>query len=165
MRLTLVLALAFLCALAPIAVSASSWVYYDIREPKNQFVLEDSPASSAWMDAAGSAEFCARTEPYQCFKAGNFEFAVPRGFHGKEKEWMYGGVLYKVSGTSRRFILGRRYFTYFIERDFGSHRLRFLFTREAGLIAITTIGQAQSMVLILSGKCGYGASPLCHRSN
>lgn len=165
MRVVSILALLLLSSIAPMTASASSWVYYDIREPKNQFVLEDSPPRSAWMDVARSAQFCGREEPYICFRAGEFEFALPRGFKGKEMEWTYGGVSYKVSGTSRRHILGRQYFTYNIERQLGPHALRFHFTREAGVIAITTVGIAQGMFLILSGKCGYAAPSICYRSD
>lgn len=163
MRVKIFLALLFLTSIAPFSATAGSWVYYDIREPRNQFVLETSPARSAWMDIAGNAEFCPRNDVYLCFRAGDFEFAVPRGFKGIEKEWAYNGISYKVSGTSRRPILGRLYLTYFIERDLGQHRLRFHFTREAGLIAITTVGESQGMLLILGGKCGYGAPARCSK--
>lgn len=164
MRLTQV-ALFVLSASVPLAASARSWVYYDIREPKNQFVLESKPDRSAWLDMGGSAEFCGRDDPYLCFKAGDFQFAVPKGFSGKELEWTHDGVSYKVSGTTRRHILGRQYITYFIERELGQHRIRFLFTQEAGLIAITTVGATQGMVLILSEKCGYGAPSRCYKPN
>lgn len=165
MRLTLFIALVGLSSFVAAPAVASSWVYYDIREPRNQFLLEDSPPRSAWMDVAGSAEFCARDDSYLCFKAADFQFAVPKDFKGNETRWTYDGVSYEVSGVSRRYILGRRYLAYFIERELGPHKLRFLFTREAGLIAITTVGGSQGMILILAGKCGYGAPPLYYKSN
>ena len=161
----LILAMFLLSAIGPLTASARSWVYYDIREPKNQFVLESKPDRSAWLDIGGSAEFCGGMDLYLCFKAGDFHFAVPKGFIGKETEWTHDGTYYKVSGTSRRYILGRQYLTYFIERDLGAHRLRFLFTRDAGLIGITTVGANQGMVLILSKKCGYGAPARCYKAN
>jgi hypothetical protein len=164
MRLTLFAALLLLSSFAAMPAEASSWVYYDIREPRNQFMLEDSPPRSAWMDVVGSAHFCARDDSYLCFKAADFQFAVPTHFKGNETHWTYDGVSYEVSGTSRRYILGRRYLAYFIERELGPHKLRFLFTREAGLIAITTVGDSQGMILILAGKCGFGAPPLCYKS-
>lgn len=165
MRLILLFAVFLLSSIAPTVALARSWVYYDIREPKNQFVLENNPDRSAWLDIGGSAEFCGNDDPYLCFKAGDFQFAVPKRFGDKDAEWTYDNISYKVSGTSRRHILGKQYLTYFIERDLGQHRLRFLFTRETGLIAITTVGQAQGMVLILSEKCGFGAPLRCYKSN
>jgi hypothetical protein len=145
-----------------VAASERSWSYYDIREPKNQFVLQSNPNRSAWLDVGGAAEFCGLDDAYQCFMAGDFQFAVPKGFSGKEEKWDYRGISYKVAGTSRRQILGQKYVVYFVERNLGSHRLRFLFTREVGLIAIATIGEAQGMLLLLSEKCGYGAPSRCY---
>ena len=101
----------------------------------------------------------------QPVKAEGLQFAVPKVFRGKETDWTYNGISYKVSGTSRRYILGRQYVTYFIESDQGPHRLRFLFTLEAGLIGITTVGANQGMVLILSEKCGYGSPAQCYKAN
>src|SRR5262245_25279684 len=126
MRLMLLLAIFLSSSMGHTTALARSWLYYDIREPRNQFLLERNPDRSAWMDIGGSAEFCGGNDLYLCFKAGDFQFAVPKGFKGKETEWTYDGILYKVSGTSRRHILGRQYVTYFVERNFGSHRLRFL---------------------------------------
>ena len=147
-----------------LTASARSWTYYDIREPRNQFVLERNPDRSAWMDSSDGAEFCGGNDLYWCFKAGDFQFAVPKGFRGKETEWTYDEVTYKLMGTSHRYILGQKYTMYFIERDFDQLRLRFLFTLESGLIGITTVGTNQGMVLILSGKCGFGASAQCYKA-
>jgi len=164
MRLILFLAVFLFSSVTSTTALARSWVYYDVREPKNQFVLESNPDRSAWLDIGGSAEFCGGKDPYLCFRAGDFQFAVPKGFRGKEVEWTHEGTLYQVSGMSRRYILGQQYMVYFIERDLGQHRLRFLYSRETGLIAITTVGAAQGMVLMLSEKCGYGAPPRCYKS-
>lgn len=162
--MTLLVALLIFLSVCPVTVSARSWIYYDIREPRNQFVLETNPNRSAWMDNGGSAEFCGRTDRYLCYKVEDFQFAVPKGFSGKEIEWSHSGITYKVAGTSRRYILGQKYTTYFIERDLDQHRLRFLFTLESGLIGITTVGANQGMVLILSEKCGYGAPARCYKA-
>lgn len=164
MRVALSLALLLFSTSASAVSPAASWTYFDIKEPKNQFLLQQSPDSSAWIHLVGPAEFCPRTGPFLCFKAGEFQFAVPRGFAGKETEWTYDGVRYSVSGTGHRVVLGRKYLFYFIERDLGEHRLQFLFTREAGLIGIATIGKSHGMMLISSEKCGFGAPASCHRT-
>lgn len=164
MRIISILAALILLPICTLTASAHSWTYYDIREPKNQFVLENNPDRSAWMDSGDSAEFCGNDDPYMCFRAGDFQFAVPKGFRGKETEWNHGAITYKVTGATRRYILGRQYTTYFIERDLGEHRLRFLFTLESGLIGISTVGANQGMVLILSEKCGYGAPTHCYKA-
>lgn len=153
-----------LLAIGPMAASAQSWTYYDIRDPRNQFVLERKPDRSAWMDIGGSAEFCGGNDLLLCFKAGEFQFAVPKGFSGQQSEWTYDGISYKVSGANRRYILGQKYTTYSIERDLDSKRLRFLYSPESGLIAITTVGVNQGMLLILSEKCGYGAPAHCYQT-
>lgn len=143
---------------------AESWIYHDIREPRNQLILEASPPRSVWMDVAGSADFCGGKTKFWCFAAGDLRFAVPKGFSGKQQEWTYDGTLYKLAGVSRRHILGRQYLTYFIEADLSPYKMRFHYTREAGLIAISTVGESQGMLLILSEKCGYAASSKCGKS-
>lgn len=164
MRIMSFMVVLMLLSVCTLNASARSWTYYDIREPRNQFVLESNPGRSAWMDSGDSAEFCGGNDLYICFKAGDFQFAVPKRFTGKETEWAHDGIIYKVTGTTRRNILGRRYTTYFIERDLGAHKLRFLFTLDSGLIGITTVGTNQGMVLILSEKCGYGAPEHCYKT-
>lgn len=164
MRIISLLAVFALLSICTPRASARSWTYYDIREPRNQFVLERDPDRSAWMDSGENADFCGGNDQYLCFKSRDFQFAAPKGFKGKETEWTFDGIAYKVTGTTRRFILGRRYTTYFIERDLDSLRLRFLFTLESGLIGITTVGANQGMVLILSDKCGYGAPEHCYKA-
>ena len=67
MRLMFLLVALLSLLLGPLSAAARSWVYYDIREPKNQFVLESKPDRSAWLDIAGSAEFCGNNDLYQCF--------------------------------------------------------------------------------------------------
>ena len=142
---------------------AGAWVYYDVREPKQQFLLERDPDRSAWLDRVGEAKFCKEKAVYQCFNAENFKFAVPRRFTGEQTGWDFDGVSYRVTGTTRRQILGRMYTAYFIEQDLDSHRFRFVFTKEMGLIAITTIG-VSNMVLILGEKCGFAAPARCSKS-
>lgn len=79
------------------------------------------------------------------------------------ESWVYDNSKYTISGISNRSILGGKYLAYLIDSDFEVHKLRFIYTEEAGLIAITTIGEMQGMFLILAGKCGYAAPAACYR--
>ncbi|WP_131798441.1 hypothetical protein [Acidovorax sp. GW101-3H11] len=157
-------ALAAALALASPLACAEYWVYYDILHPNSQFVLETKPDRSAWVDVAGPVKYCQRGEGFQCFAAGDFRFAVPRGFTGTQQRWNLDGAAYEVTGTSRRQLLGRTYTTYFIETDIAQHRLRYLYTLEAGLIGIATVGKPERMQLMLGGKCGFGAPSDCTQS-
>lgn len=143
--------------------SAREWIYFDIKYPENQFLLNDSPQYSAWYHSVGDVEFCQKDSGFYCFNADNFKFAVPRKLNEYMESWVFDNVKYTVSEISNRSILGKKYLAYLIDSDFEVHKLRFIYTKEAGLIAITTIGEKQGMFLLLAGRCGYAASAACYR--
>lgn len=149
--------------LIPSVVGAKEWLYYDIKYPENQFLLSERPQQSAWHHSVGRVEFCSEKSEFYCFDAEGFKFAVPKKLNRHMESWIYENVKYTISGISNRSILGKKYFAYLIDRDFEAHKLRFIYTKEAGLIAITTIGEKQGMFLLLAGKCGYAASAACYR--
>lgn len=143
--------------------NAQDWIYYDIKYPKNQFLLNDNPQYSAWYHSVGNVEFCKKASGFYCFNADNFKFAVPKKLNGHMESWVFDNIKYSISGISNRSILGEKYLAYSIDSDFEVHKLRFIYTKEAGLIAITTIGEKQGMFLLLAGRCGYAASAACYR--
>ena len=143
--------------------AAQSWVYYDIRESKNQFLLQSNPHKSAWMDIEGDAEFCGKGDNMLCFKAEKFQFAVPRKPLEVGAEWLHNGNSYRVEEKGRRNLLGKTYSVFFIDTKFEKFHMRFVYSREAGLLAITTIHPTPGLLLILDGACGFGAPASCHR--
>lgn len=142
---------------------AENWLYYDIKYPENQFLLNDNPRYSAWYHSVGNVEFCPQTNGFYCFNADNFKFAVPKKLNRHMESWVFDNVKYTVSGISNRSILGKKYLTYLVDREFEAYNLRFIYTEEAGLIAITTIGEKQGIFLMLANKCGYAAPAACYR--
>lgn len=149
--------------LIPDDSSAREWLYFDIKYPENQFLLNDNPRYSAWYHSVGNVEFCQKASGFYCFNADNFKFAVPKKLNMHMESWVFDNIKYTISGISNRYILGKKYLAYLIDSDFEVHKLRFIYTKEAGLIAITTIGEKQGMFLLLAGKCGYAASAACYR--
>lgn len=149
--------------LIPSVASAKEWHYFDVKYPENQFLLNDNPQYSAWYHSVGNVEFCPKASGFYCFYADNFKFAVPKKLNRHMESWVFDDVKYTISGISNRSILGKKYFAYLIDSDFEAHKLRFIYTKEAGLIAITTIGEKQGMFLLLAGRCGYAASAACYR--
>lgn len=162
MRIVRVVLLIILFWMSEIAV-AQSWIYYDIREPGNQFLLQSEPNKSAWMDIEGDAEFCGWNSTTACFKANEFRFAVPKRSLEVGAEWTYDGSSYRVNGKRRLHLLGKVYSVYFIDAKFEKFQMRFVYSRDAGLIAITTIDPTPGLFLILDGACGFASSAKCRR--
>lgn len=153
-----------LLTVAQASAWGSTWTYYDIREPRNQFLLQRDPDGSAWVDVAEGAVFCTFQDKYLCFGTEKgFKFAIPRDFTGKEHEWSHDGATYTLVGTSRRKLFGRMYTTYLVETQMEALHVRFHFTREAGVIGITSTDTSRGLFLLLGERCGFGAPPSCYR--
>lgn len=149
-----------LSALLVTSVDAHSWIYSDIRNPRNQFLLEQNPNRSAWVDSERDAEFCAEDSGMLCFAAEDFRFAIPKGPLQTGARWRHDGVSYQLTDKGRREILGRVHMIHFVEANSGGHYMRFLFSAESGLIAITTV-DPPGLLLLLNSKCGFGAPLSC----
>lgn len=157
------LMLAFLLATSTIAW-ARSWVYYDARDPKSQFVLQRAPDRSAWLDIGGEATFCEKSSRMECFNAAGLRFAIPKILADDTIEWRHDGGSYRVVSKGRRRLLGRVYTIYLIDTELEQYQIRFIFSREAGLLGIATAKPKPGMFLLLDGSCGFGAPPSCRHA-
>lgn len=163
-RIKLYSATVFLCLLImPMAGWCESWLYYDINNPKNQFLISEKPPFGAWLDMAGEVKFCGHEESFKCFDAEGFRFAVPRNFKGKQKKWSHGGADYVFEGVSKISILGQVVSVFNIDSTIDSVEIRYFYTQNRGLIGFSRRGSGCSVVLILSQKCGFGSPVVCYR--
>jgi hypothetical protein len=140
------------------------WIYYDIRNSRNQFLLENHPDRSAWMDNEGNAKFCEKSSDMLCFKVNTFQFAIPKKSLDVGAEWQHDGISYKLAEKGRLDLLGKSYLVHFIDSKFEKYQMRFLFSIESGLIAITTVDPTPGLFLLLEGACGFGAPSSCRGS-
>jgi len=155
------LLLSLMLLAVPARAVARPWIYYDVRNPENQFLLEQSPDRSALIDIGGEAEFCDKNADLHCFKTDQIQFAIPKKLLEIGAEWQFDGISYKLSRKIRRSLLGRRHLIYFVDAKFEKYQMRFLFSQESGLIAITTIDPTPGLFLLLDGACGFGAPSSC----
>ena len=114
------------------------------------------------MDSEGDAKFCEKSDGVLCLRDVDFEFAVPKVPLHVGAQWKYNGIDYRIVGKGRRELLGKTYSIYFVDSIFEKKQMRFLFSTDSGLIAITTLDPA-GLLLILDGACGFGASANCRR--
>jgi hypothetical protein len=118
------------------------------------------------------------TKEYRCFsmlqaEKGEFkiEFAVKSTAIRAGDEWRIEDRIFKVKESLQLRFMGRSIEAFLIERNMlpnDKHRVRFLFSQEAGLIAMEfTRGSEEFMYqqrfLLLEQPCGFGAPPSCSR--
>lgn len=156
--------LILMLSLISFAAYGQSWLYFDLRNNSNQFVLTKNPNISAWMDVAREAHFCKQNDKFLCFNADGFKFAIPNKIKVKDHAWTYDDVSYSITSRASLVLLGKKHDVAYIEALSDELAIRFIFSQQSGLIGIIGLPPNENLLLILQQKCGFAAPKNCYKN-
>lgn len=143
------------------SIKAEQWQYIDPLYPDELFGITTEPNSFGINNLYLDAEICSVQDKYICIKTKGFSFYVPKKIEGKESSWTVNGITFKAHLMRDFRVLGVSEPLVYIIDSTGDHELRFLFSKERGLIAMGGSNKSKSRLFILSTACGFGANKTC----
>ncbi len=159
----------FLCLLAVGSAQANDWVYWDpYRSPSEVIRISDSPKTYAHYDLVEPWQPCgkesAAIDYRTCFIARSFWFGVPKTMKVGD-EWKINGSTFRVEMSQSLNLLGQPLGHSYVIQDItlGMH---YLYSNERGLIGMyQLINDGRAGILMIKGRCGFGANPACYDGN
>jgi hypothetical protein len=144
------------------AFAQQEWLYLDVLGSKNgQIILSAQYVESHKRTAA---QVCSTDAAFQCLDSAGFQFAYPRR-RTSERSWSWKGANYTVTGEEQRSLLGKPLFIVFIDQAIGgAKRMRFVYSKEQGLLAFSSYAKNPTPIFVLQGACGFGAPETCKSS-
>jgi hypothetical protein len=161
----LIITLAVLVLLLSSCVKADRHTYINIYSPMSMFIIDQAESSFNIVDRATEAKFCEKNDAYYCVTSVAFNFHVPKVKLALDKEWKVDGKVYEIVSRFRDGLGGFSGMVYIIERQEENTKLKFLYSRQAGLVGFGGVSKDSSAFYMLSSNCGFGHSQDCAEKN
>ena len=104
---------------------------------------------------------CKSSQKYMCIISTGFYIVFPIGKIYDGMSWEYGGRQFKVVKKTNRKLLGKMYMAFLIQYQEGSDKYWYLFSQEAGLLALGMLNHRAISTFILQEECGFASSSTC----
>lgn len=142
-------------------VHAQQWFYVDPIRPSDSFTIQTNPNAFGYIDLLHDATICDENSKYFCVVTKGFSFHVLKNLTKAVKGWSVDGIEYKSQLNERIQIFGLADEIYLIDRKEGDNTIRYLYSKNRGLIGIGGFTEKSSSLFLLSSYCGFGASESC----
>lgn len=150
----------FLFTLAGIFFSTSAsgqtYDYVNLFNKRHTISIQISPAFFATGDLAIDAEFCGRGDFFICVTSEAFNFAVPIEKKFDVSKWDYRGYVYELKKQETLEVFGQTLKVWVIESTQGAKKLRYLYSKNRGLMAISMEMGGESKTFVSQKFAGFG---------
>ncbi len=153
-------AIVFLIGLAGLAFSVSAlgqtYDYVNLFNKRHTISIQISPAFFASGDRAIDAEICGRNDSFICVTSDAFNFAVPIARKADVSKWEYKGYAYELKKQETLEAFGQALNVWIIESNQGAKKLRYLYSKKRGVMAISIEIDGESQTFVSQKFAGFG---------
>lgn len=143
--------------------SDGKYTFRDPIFPEKRISIDVREETFLVADTALKMSTCKESDNFLCLVTDAFTFYAPRKIAKAQREWSGKGHKYLVESIANYGILGWNGPLMRIRGEGKEGVTYFLFSKNAGLVAISIVGKDTSAhaTYLLDGKCGYGAMTDC----
>ena len=159
-RLSLLALFIFACYIPN--AQAEQWVYRNPLDRVTIIRIQTNPNRFGIQDVLVKAKFCAKKSKYTCINSKVFKFAIPKFISKSRKSWTKNRITYDLVEIREINFFGIRDSVYIIDDRIKAEEIRFIYSRNRGLIGFGGYSKKYKNIFLIDSKCGFGAPMRCY---